>query len=494
MGTGRSIIFPHGIALLAALLMSEALLMALTRFGPIQGAIAALVLPLPVAAIAVPDKARKLLWLTILAVPILIFNVPPRRLGLTVGDVLIGASALVVAVEKALATDRSWKWQGTIFTGPLFALLLAALISVLASADSQLAISDIFENVRYLLFYLVFMSLVRSVDDFKWACHLLLAGCVPSVLLGLAQYFLGVGLEISDGALPNTSFVAEGVDVVRIYGTFRESLAFAQYLLVPLCLAIGLLSYSRRVITSIMLVGFVGLGIIALALSLSRGASADFVIVLILFFWLRVPKGVLSYIAVWPAVTVVAVIGYWDVLQSLVPESVAARLAGLGDDYYVGRGYVWQAALAITADHPIFGIGPRNLYHVLPNYAPTILADPVWRDSMEVTSPLAGFTGYTSRFHVDNFYLTLLPEIGVVGMIPLALLVFRAIAQACRNYRGAPADLKPYALGVMGALVALLLNMATTYGYSDIRLALLIWLLLAMTVVLQRLVEVHAAA
>jgi O-antigen ligase len=98
-----------------------------------------------------------------------------------------------------------------------------------------------------------------------------------------------------------------------------------------------------------------------------------------------------------------------------------------------------------------------------------------------------------ARTHVDSFYMTLLPELGIAGMIPLAIIVFRAIAQGFANYRVAAADLKPYALGIFGALLALLISMMTTYAYSDVRFALLLWQLLAMTVVLQRLVGPGAA-
>ena len=488
----REALLPHVLAAAVAVVMSEALLLALTRFGSGPGIITAVALPVLLAALVIPEKKRILLWLTVLALPILLFSPPPRRLGLTLGDILIAGLAVLTVLEKLLAEERSWHWEKTVFTWPLLGLLLATLLSALLSDDSQLAFSGITENLRYVLFYLLFVSLVRTKADVKLVCLLLVIGYIPSVLLGLAQFFLGVGVEVFGDIQPNTTFTEAGLAVVRVFGPFLDSLAFAQYMIVPLSLLAALLLYSRGVATIAVLAGLLGLGCIALVGTLGRGSWVALFLVVLLFVSLRAPKPLLAYLAVWLAIAALVVVGYWSVFQSVVPTTVAARLSDLGEDYYIGRGYLWAAALRIFVDHPLFGVGLRNLYHALPLYAPDNLSAPVWAANIGETSPVAGLTGYTYYIHVDSVYMTLLPEIGILGMIPLALLLFRAIAQAAVNFRRAPPDLKPYSLGIFGAVFALIFSMATTYAYTDIRIAVLFWLLLAMTVVLQRLAAPNA--
>jgi O-antigen ligase len=481
------------VAAIVAVAMSEILLMALTGFGSIPGIIVALVLPLMIGAVVFPDKKRFLLRLIILTVPILIVSPPPRRLGLTLGDVFIFALATYVVLEKLVSEDRNWHWRGTILTWPLLAVLLVALLSALVSRDIPLAISDILENVRYVLFYVICVNAISDKEELKRACRLLLIGFVPSALLSLAQFYLGFGLDIfGDAALPNTAFEASGVDVIRVFGPFQESLTFAQYLVVPLALVAGLASYPRRPAAAVLLLGLFAMGSLALVLTLSRGTWVAFSIALLLVVWLRLPKRLVPYLIAWAVIIAIATISYWYVVQSLIPASVMARIGDLGRDYLIGRGYTWSAAARIVADHPFLGIGLRNLYHVLPEYAPAVLGDePVWAGT--VGSPLSGLTGYTFHMHVDSFYVTVLTEIGMLGTIPVVIVFFRAIARAFANYRQAPADLKPYALGILGALVAMTASMMTTYAYADIRLAVLLWLLFAMTVALQRLVDPDAA-
>jgi O-antigen ligase len=473
------------LAILAAMIASMVMLVSIEGFGEAKSALVAVALPLLVAGFAMPDKERKMLFFIVVALPVLAIDLPPRRYGFALDDVLIYVLGITIGFRIVLRETPSLFGGRTIFTGPLVALAVGVVLSTLFSGDVGLAETDLIWSLKYVLFYLIVIKLVSSKSDLKTLILLIVAGFVPTVLLALAQIFLHVGLKLNPDVTQNTAFQSGSVNAVRAFGTFSESIVFAQYLLVPLSIVGALAIYSRNSFRTLMLSGAFGLGVIALIFSLSRGAWGSFLIASSIMLWLRLPRMVLPYLALWPMVAVGAIIGYWDSIVKVLPAEVVARAEAFGVDFQQGRSLGWSAAWNIFVDHPLFGVGLRNLFHILPLYEPEALGDIFWTSTVGKSGAESFGVGHV---HVDNFYMTSLAELGLVGMLPLVWVLATALRQSYANFRDAPPDLKPYALGLFGGLVGMLLSAASAYGYSDHRLALLLWMMLAMIVVLQRLI------
>lgn len=489
--TAVSIVAPQLFAALVAGATGFLLLLAIGFFGVAKGAVTAFALPMLIASFTITDKARKLFYLIIFLLPLAAADLPPRRYGISICDVSIFLLALIVFLDESLGESKALRWEKTIFTVPMICLLAASLLSAILSQDMTIAMVEIISNIKYVIFYILFMHFVRTREDLNLVVILILLGFVPSALLGLAQHFLHIGLELNPDALQNTHFKTEGINDVRIFGPFSESITFAQYLVVPTGLLAGLVLYPRRfVLTVLWAMGF-GLGALAILLTLSRGGWTAFAIAMITVLWIWVPKKAVPYLLFWPLALAVPIVGYWGLVSMYIPAGVAARMAFAGHDFDNGRGILWVAAIRIFRDHPWVGVGLRNLLHVLPLYDPLQLWDVFYKHTLGLSAEGASEVGHV---HVDNFYLTLLAEVGIVGMIPFAVVLLRALHRGYRNFLDAPGDLKPYALGVFGAMVGTFACMTTVHGYSDPRIALLLWMLLAMTVVLQRLVGRRSSA
>lgn len=475
----------HGLAVLAAAGTGLLLVLSLGMFGTLPGIATALALPVLLAGAVLRDKHRKLLFLLLLLLPVAAINLPPRRLGLSLADLLIAGLATVVALRIMLGEDATWRLERTVFTAPFLLLVAAALVSTIFGIDTKPPTYELAVHLEYAAYYVIFVNVVRSASEIRLVCHLLIVGSVPTVLLGLAQFFFGIGLDFNPDLLTdNTSLEATGISVVRSFSTFSESLVFAQYLLVPLALIAALAVYAedaRRLLLHALLFT---LGVIALVLTLSRGAWGALLVALALLAWLRMPKGLLFFLGLTFSALAVAVVAYWQLVQELVPASVAFRFDAFEADFFIGRGYLWTAIPDIVASHPLFGVGLRNLYSVVPDHAPSMLYAAAYTNTIGLPPAEAALVGH---MHVDNFYLTILAELGICGLLPVLALAFIALRQALRNFHAAPPGLAPYALGVLCGLAGLLLNMATTYAYSDVRLALLLWTLLGLTVALQRI-------
>jgi len=475
----------HGLAWGTAALMSFVVLVSLIGFGPGAGVETTLALPCLLASLAVPDKQRKLLFLIVGALPFLAIDLPPRRLGITLADLLVGILILLFLSRRLLAPSEGWPGRKTIFTVPLVTLLLVALVSAFFSGYPRPPLAEIAGNLEYVMFYVIILDMVTTVEDAKRLCHLLVIGFIPAVLLAFAQAFAGVALDVK-GLNPDSTVLKTGVvEAVRAYGPFTDPLLFGQYLLIPLSLVAALASYARDFLKRAFLVGLFALGTVGLIASLSRGAWLAFLVAAALFAFLRISKGVTIYAVTMLAIAAVGLASYWSSVSSALPPAVVARVADARADLaFDGRGYSWPAALDIVRDRPLFGAGLRNLFIVLPEYAPGLLYA---RSHLETIGEPPAEVALSLHEHVDSFYLTLVAEIGICGILPVLAIGFLAMRQGLRNYRDGPEELKPYALGILCAFVAMQISFIFTYNYSDGRVALLLWTLLAMTIVLQRL-------
>jgi hypothetical protein len=79
------------------------------------------------------------------------------------------------------------------------------------------------------------------------------------------------------------------------------------------------------------------------------------------------------------------------------------------------RTTLWQTALQISRDHPVFGIGPDNFRHTYGRYL--------------------GLAAWDTRVHANNTYLEVLVGMGVVGLAALGWLVVAAAGSAIRLKR-----------------------------------------------------------
>jgi putative inorganic carbon (HCO3(-)) transporter len=145
------------------------------------------------------------------------------------------------------------------------------------------------------------------------------------------------------------------------------------------------------------------------------------------------------------AAVVVLTVPAWDKLNlAWVKMSLGVRLQW------------WQGTLAVVADHPLLGVGPRSLRHIDANRF-----------------------GFEPAFHAHNLYLNIAAEQGLVGLAAF-LAILGAIAWHLKRTHGLVTDGLDTACwySAAGALVALvILGLATTPHHS--RTAIMFWAIIA---------------
>jgi O-antigen ligase len=174
-------------------------------------------------------------------------------------------------------------------------------------------------------------------------------------------------------------------------------------------------SARRRMIRLLSLAVAMVIQWVALLLSASRGALVAGLLavpVMIAWFLVRVrgtryARIVLALLAVAALIVLMGIGGGYGILASRLKQ-----LATTSDALAISRGQIWLSALRLLFAHP-FGIGAGCAPEALVRFEP----------------PLPG----TNRlYHAHNDYLELLCELGIVGIIPLFLLLRLLVKRAAR--------------------------------------------------------------
>ena len=121
---------------------------------------------------------------------------------------------------------------------------------------------------------------------------------------------------------------------------------------------------------------------------------------------------------------------------------------------------MWLAALQMTADHPLLGIGWGAFKYVYPVYNELIQE--------------AGIT----IFHAHNMYLNILAETGLLGFTAYFWFYFGVVWYAIRflhRYSGTPFD-RALVMAVAGAMLAVAVSGFSDYDLFSTQISLTLWL------------------
>lgn len=224
--------------------------------------------------------------------------------------------------------------------------------------------------------------------------------------LGLIQYFLPkdtlthFGYSVTRGVKP-AFFIDDKVNLPRIMSTLRDPNSLGAYLVLPICLAVGLFMKTQK--RRLLFGGLIILQLLALFLTFSRGGLVAAIIaigvLIVLQFrqWLRAHLMLIAKISI-VLVVVFGVVGYTQrnryVTQNVILHSDKSTVA-LQDSNDLHVSFARKGAIA-TAERP-FGHGPG-------------------------TAGIVSIQNQHGGVLTENYYVQLGYEVGVLG-----LAVFLAI-------------------------------------------------------------------
>lgn len=308
-------------------------------------------------------------------------------------------------------------------------LLVIMAIHVPIAANNYWA----FQVLRaMLLYFIVYLSIANFVDSYPKVERFIDSW----IIINLVCAIVGI---MNGGKVPNSAFMGDENDFALVMN-MTTPFAFFMWL------------HADHFKRKLLYFCAAGVFVAAAVASLSRGGFIGLVAVG-LFCWLNSPKKVLSSVVIALMVAVLyltAPATYWDEMATIQNEGTQEGTGG-------ERWYSWKCGWRMFLDNPIIGVGQGNFPWTFERY-----------ESPE---------GYQGRLHggreAHSIYFTLIPELGVIGMILFFTLLghslksMKVILKAEKTRRVStnqsdakketgekPRKLEHVVLGVQGALAA----------------------------------------
>jgi O-antigen ligase len=341
--------------------------------------------------------------------------------------------ALWLSGQLAGREPRPRPWLGVSLAPLLYFCIVAA--SVVIARDQSLALFEVFSVLQLLLLYIYIVGTVRTRQDVVFLFTMLLAGLVLESLIMIGLQFVGHGISLGalSGRIDYGSSPSELAS--RSGGTVGSPNIAGAYLSLLLAPAIGFLMVGLgrgyKSLTALAL----GLGVVALISTFSRGSWAATALSLMLLFLLAWRRGLLPL----KVPLIFGVIG--GLLLMLSQNAILARLLINNGDITNGRAVLMELAWRMIQDHAVFGVGANNYATALGPY---------------LTPDFAGDWIYT----VHNRYLLDWAETGIFGLGTFLWFLIATLVRGWRLWRRKDRFLSPLALAISAAMLG---NMAQMF-------------------------------
>lgn len=315
--------------------------------------------------------------------------------------------------------------------------------------------------VMYFAFLLLYFLIVNSYIRKTW------------IYRGLKLIVISTGIVAILGVLEDGMIGSSIVDMslfsdigARISAFLGNPNMLAAYLVIVLPIALGEVVVAGRWSTRLWYI-FCSLAIgVCVVMTLSRAA------------WLGMAVAIVAFLLAcdlrtgWLAVGAAATVPIWI---GFVPDSFTRRLTStlaISDGDLMYRMNIWRGVTRMIGDHLISGVG-------------------VGEEAFKNAYVLYAVSGTEAAVHSHNLYLQVILELGIVGIVILALAMIM-FAQRCSSEisnlkRGSETRIMISAgfSGICGVLVMGL----TDYVWYDYRVFLIFWAVMALTVALARINE-----
>lgn len=371
-------------------------------------------------------------------------------------------------------------FERTPYTYALKIIMIGAMTATVFATNPLQSFFGIVVFLRFYLFFIMTAEVLKTKKDLRDALVYISIGVIVSSVIGVMQGAFGIDIRLTETDLnPNTSVFLVGQSFIRTFGTFSNSLNFANYLSVGLfTLALHMGKNVPRKLATFL---FIALCITSLLQTLSRGPILAAAIGALILFALNVHAKkafLLGLAAILLFSLVLPIFTWWS---SLFGQGLLLRFAEVAENLDQNVRYQLWSEAARNFDSHIFGVGLKNsdysvhwpaFTHTIPNYFPY---------------KTGGWNPF--NFHFESVYVAVYMNLGLIGFIGFVILIFQFLRVPFAIYKGSTEeDLKKYSKLLFAASITFSLNMVTNPAVlSDFRIMLFMWILFGLTVSLSRI-------
>lgn len=390
-------------------------------------------------------------------------------------NTVIGFITLFAWVLALMFNAKKYKVQPNALSIPLVLFVVAMLLSL----TQAVAFSRAVEVLVFILFTLALsilaVNMVYSKETLKKTLLVLFASSFLVGVFGLFQFggdVIGLPASIT---LLKQGYGSAVFGFPRVQAFSMEPLYLANYLLIPI--GVGLALFFNRVDTPLKrwwLIILLALLLVIFVLTVSRGGYlglvGTFLVIGVLLF-----RRVFTWKNVLIGVATMAIVGYGVVFALSKGEARAVGeflghvtlqdlVQGQGESVE-GRLKTFRHALNAWRESPIFGQG-------IGNYGP-------WNLHYPNATPPRGWD------IVNNQYIEIMAETGLVGIIAYGLLLIVLIWRSLIAYKYA---VDPFLKAVLVGLLAALVGILIQYNFLSTLYIIHIWILIGMLVAVQNII------
>lgn len=387
-------------------------------------------------------------------------------------NTLLGFLTLFAWVLVLMFNPKKYKVQPNILAIPLSLFIIAMMLSLTQAVSLSRAMA-----VLVFILFTIGLSLltVNMVQDKVILRKTLIVLFASSFLVGLFGLFQFGGdiIGLPQGlTLLKKGYTSRVFGFPRIQAFSMEPLYFANYLLIPLCVGLSLALNKIEIFRRGWLVAILALLLLNFILTVSRGGYLGLAasLIIIALFCL---KKVLTWRNILITIVAGAVVVYGVVFALSRGEYRATNefLAHIKfqditqGESIQGRLITFKHALRAWNISPLLGIG-------IGNYGP-------WTKNYPAEAPKTGWD------IVNNQYIELLAETGLVGLIAFSLLLIVLILRTLIAFKNASdIFLKSVLVGLLAAFVGVLVQ----YNFMSTLYIIHIWVLIGMLVGVQNII------
>ena len=328
-------------------------------------------------------------------------------------------------------------------SSPLIVYFTVVVLSIFMARVPLFSLFEINILIQAVLIYIYVLHAIQTREDLHLVITFLLIGLFLESLIMIGSRALGTTVDFG--------IIRFHVDPrnLRVGGTIGSPNSAGSYLTLMLIIALSVISTQMSVWHKRLAAVSLGLGTVALILTLSRGAWGSFALGAVLFWFFAWRRGWLSLRI--PIVMFICAIPITIVLR----DFLITRLFESDGGSAASRLPLLKMAMYMIRDHWLLGVGSNN-------YAATLLDYLTPEFSMEwiVT--------------VHNKYMIVWAETGIVGLIAFIWFLIETINHGWQVGKLNDRFLSPLALGFVMSMVAWMVHMNLEHFHNRPQVQLLL--------------------
>lgn len=362
-------------------------------------------------------------------------------------DELLLILMIVVYLINLIVTSQGFKYKLTSMDVPIISFFgISVFLLLINSPDLYIAVDGIRVILQFVIWYFLAVNMIKEKSTVKNLLIILILLTFFISLHGIYQYIIGV-------EIPSTWFdSAESGMRTRVFSIIGSPniLGGLMVLISPISLAFVLNEekYIKKLVYFTMMMSM----LLCLVFTFSRGAWLAFGFATIVFALLKDKRLIIPLILG----TIVLLIA--------VPEIGSRMTYMLSPQYFAssargGRIIRWTMAIETIKTSPLFGVG------------------------------IGRYGGATAMrhipgsFYVDNFYLKTMAEMGIVGFVAFAFLLYRVGIESLKTIRGVrDPEILNLSIGVFTGLLGVIAHNAVENVFEVPMMTSYFWILVAVMI------------